>query len=80
MNYMNDEDKAEILVLRGLGYTQEEIAREIGVTKEAIDYHLGKFKERANKVGANRAYSEIMLLAGPNFALQNVLKTIFSIE
>ncbi|MBU2559869.1 hypothetical protein KKA03_03150 [archaeon] len=77
---MNNEDKAEIVVLRGLGYTQEEIANKIGVTKEAVSYHLGKFKDRANEVGVNRAYSEIMLLAGPNFALQNVLKTIFSLE
>jgi len=51
--------RADIMLLRGLGYSITEIA-------------VNKFKERAEKVGYQWAFVEILLQAGPAYPLFSV--------
>jgi len=51
-----------MMYLRAIGLSQEEIAKDLGVTQEAISYNLRKVKERATTEGPLAPFS--MLLAG----------------
>ncbi len=48
--------------LRSIGFTQKEIANELGVTQEAISYNLRKMKERVASEGLLTPF--MMYLAG----------------
>jgi len=51
-----------MMYLRAIGLSQEEIAKDLGVTQESISYNLRKIKERATTEGPLAPFS--MLLAG----------------
>lgn len=56
------EKLGRMMYLRSIGLSQEEIAKELGVTQEAISYNLRKIKERAAVGGSLTPF--FMLLAG----------------
>lgn len=56
------EKLGRMMYLRSIGFSQEEIGKEIGVTQEAISYNLRKIKERATEEGTLTPF--FMLLAG----------------
>jgi len=62
---LSPEDRADIFILRGLGYTTKEIAEKLGVTEPTVSYHISRFRERAEKVSPKWAFMEIILQAGP---------------
>jgi|GEM_PF-3279056 len=65
-----------VMYLRSIGLTQEEIAKELGVTQEAISYNLRKIKERATSEGPTTPF--LMLLAGATDAgLGNFAEFLF---
>ena len=59
---MTYEKMARLVYLRSIGFTEEEIARELGVSQEVISYNLKKIKERAAIEGPIAPFS--IFLAG----------------
>lgn len=51
-----------MMYLRSIGLTQKEIAKELGVTQEAISYNLRKMKKRVTSEGPLAPF--MMYLAG----------------
>ncbi len=52
---------AAIMKLRGLGWSQKEIAETVGASQQVIAYHLKKLKEESKKVGVDDAFSAAIL-------------------
>ena len=48
---------ASILKLRGLGWTQKEIADTIGASQQVVAYHLKKLREEPKEKGADYVFS-----------------------
>ena len=69
-------DKADIVVLRGLGYSGDDIAERLSVTSDAIYYWLAKYKRRSEQVGPVWAFIEVMIQAGPAYPLLAALRGI----
>jgi len=59
------QDKADIAIMRAVGFTNREIAQKLKVSEPTVSYHLAKFRERAQQVSAQWALAEIILAAGP---------------
>jgi len=64
---LSPEEKADICLLKAVGFTNQEIAEELGVTEAAIRYHLEKLKRRAKEVSPEWALAEVLLGAGPGY-------------
>ena len=52
---------ASILKLRGLGWTQKEIADTIGASQQVVAYHLKKLREESKEKGADDVFSAALL-------------------
>ena len=52
---------AKMVQLRGLGYSLEEIATEIGLSKSAVAYQLQKLKEASQKSKADEVFNAAIL-------------------
>ena len=52
---------ASILKLRGLGWTQKEIADTIGASQQVVAYHLKKLREESKERGADDVFSSALL-------------------
>jgi len=44
---VTERDLLQMVIMRGLGFTQEEIARRLGISQNAVSYYLEKFRQRA---------------------------------
>ena len=51
MSKLTKTDIATLVKMRGIGYSQSEIAKKLGVTQASIQYNLVRIKERAEKEG-----------------------------
>lgn len=56
MTKLTAEQINELIKLRGLGYTQEEIADRIGVSKATIGFRLRRLHEIAEKEGIDHLF------------------------
>ena len=72
---------AKIVQLRGLGFSLEEIAVEVGLSKSAVAYQLQKLKDASKKSKADEVFNAALIagLAGAAagigvFALLELLK------
>ena len=52
---------ASILKLRGLGWTQKEIADTIGASQQVVAYHLKKLREESKEKGEDDVFSAALL-------------------
>ena len=52
--------RAQIVMLRGLGYTQKEISQKLGVSQSTVSYTLADVREKAGEEGDEAAYTAIM--------------------
>lgn len=52
---------AEVMKLRGLGYTQEEIAKRLKINQGVVQYRLKQLKKRAEEEGINTVFFELMM-------------------
>jgi len=52
---------ASIMKLRGLGWSQKEIAETLGASQQVVAYHLKKLREKSKKVGVDDAFSAAIL-------------------
>ena len=46
---LNQEEIATIVKLRGLGYTQQEIADHLRISKKTVQNHLSRIREEADQ-------------------------------
>ena len=61
---LSERDIGEIVKLRGLGYSQQEIADRLGVTAGTISYQLQRINKIAKADGDNSALVTFLLGAG----------------
>ncbi len=52
---------ASIMKLRGLGWSQKEIAETIGASQQVIAYHLKKLREQSKEKGVDDVFSAAIL-------------------
>lgn len=60
-------ERAKIVKMRGLGYSQAEIAEPLGVSQSAIQYQLARINKQARKYGDDDVF--ISLLASENLEI-----------
>lgn len=60
MRTIKDEDIFKLVVLRGLGYNQSEIAKMLGVSQTTITYRLGKIKKLSQEKGVENVFRNIV--------------------
>jgi len=70
-----------MLVKRAMGFRQEEIARELGVSQNTVKYYLKKIRERAEEEGLPLVFYSIVLgpLGAPIVAaatLERILRDV----
>ncbi|SVC48392.1 uncharacterized protein METZ01_LOCUS301246 [marine metagenome] len=58
---LSPQQIASILKLRGLGWTQKEIADTIGASQQVVAYHLKKLREESKEKGADDVFSSALL-------------------
>ena len=58
---MDPRKIAEMLKLRALGWSQEEIAEAIGTSRQVIGYQLKKLKEESMKKGSNEVFQAALI-------------------
>ena len=58
---MDPREIAEMLKLRALGWSQEEIAEAIGTSRQVIGYQLKKLKEESLKKGSNEVFQAALI-------------------
>ena len=78
---LNPKELAKMLKLRALGWSQSEIAEELGKSQQVIAYQLKKLKKESKKKGADEVFNAALIggLAGAAagisvFALLELLK------
>ena len=73
---LNSTKKADILILRAVGYSTREIAEKLGVSQQLVSYHLTKVKKRAEETNPLWAFMEVLMKAGPGYPLISTLTTL----
>ena len=58
---LTPQQVASIMKLRGLGWSQKEIAETLGASQQVIAYHLKKLREKSKEVGVDDAFSAAIL-------------------
>ena len=58
---MSPQQIASILKLRGIGWSQKEIADTIGASQQVVAYHLKKMKEESKQKGVDDVFSTALL-------------------
>ena len=58
---LSPQQIASILKLRGLGWTQKDIADTIGASQQVVAYHLKKLREASKEKGADDVFSAALL-------------------
>ena len=60
MKELRDKLLFKLVVLRGLGYKQKEIAKILSVSQTTVAYRLGKLRELAVRRGIEEAFRDIV--------------------
>ena len=68
---------AQIVKMRGLGYSQSEIAKKLNVSQSAIQYQLQRIKKRAQKDGEDDTLFALLLGAGLGISAGLLLAKLF---
>jgi predicted transcriptional regulator len=61
---LSDSEVARIVVMRGVGFSQNEIAKELDITQGAVSYNLKQLRARAQKDGLEMAYVGVLAAGG----------------
>ena len=72
---LTERDIGEIVKLRGLGYSQQEIADKLGVTAATISYQLKRINKIAKADGDNSAIVTFLVGAGLGLILASLLSS-----
>lgn len=74
---LTPKEIAQIVKMRGLGYSQAEIAEELGVSQSAIQYQLQRIKKRAQKEGGDDTLIALLMGAGLGISAGFILAKLF---
>ena len=58
---LSPQQIASILKLRGIGWSQKEIAETIGESQQVVAYHLKKLREESKQTSADDVFSSALL-------------------
>ena len=58
---LSPQQIASLMKLRGIGWTQKEIADTIGASQQVVAYHLKKMREDSRQKGADDVFSAALL-------------------
>ena len=58
---LSPQQIASILKLRGIGWSQKEIADPIGASQQVVAYHLKKMRDASRQKGADDVFSAALL-------------------
>ena len=61
---MTDRDIGEIVKLRGLGFSQQEISKKIGFSQSSIAHRLRQLRKKALKNGVDKTFTGILFNTG----------------
>ncbi|MFZ3384716.1 MAG: sigma factor-like helix-turn-helix DNA-binding protein [Candidatus Methanoperedens sp.] len=73
---LTHEEIRQIIQMRGLGYSQQEIADELGISRKTVENHLSRLREQAEEAeegGLDNLFWGILLGAGALALLANLL-------
>ena len=57
---LSDREVSKIVMMRGLGFSQSEIAGELEITQGAVSYNLKKLKREVGVDGLESAFTRVM--------------------
>jgi predicted transcriptional regulator len=67
--------EGKIMKMRALGYSQEEIAREMGITQSAVSQRIQGIRKKAQELGSDdKAFWGLLLGLGAAYLLSKVLE------
>ena len=58
---LSPQQIASLLKLRGIGWSQKEIADTIGASQQVVAYHLKKMREESKQTSADDVFSSALL-------------------
>ena len=61
---LTEREIADIVKMRGLGYSQTEIAKHLKVSQSAVQYQLARIRERAQRDGDDNTFAALLIAAG----------------
>ena len=62
---LNNRDIAEIVKLRGLGFSQTDIGKRLGVKQSAVQYQLARINKRARNEGIEDVFLALIVSSVP---------------
>jgi len=69
--------EGKLMQLRALGYTQEEIAQQLGITQSAVSQRISNIRNLAEtKKNDDKAFWELLLGLGAVYLLGKVLEDV----
>jgi len=72
---LTETDIGEIVKLRGLGYSQKEIAERLGVSPATISYQLNRINEIAKRDGDDNTLLAFLFGAGLGLLVASILNS-----
>ena len=60
MSKLNNTQIADLIMYRGVGFSQSKIAEKLGVSQSAIQYHLAKIKAECMLDGVEQTFFDIL--------------------
>lgn len=73
---LTHEEIRQIIQMRGLGYSQQDIANELGISRKTVENHLSRLREQAEKAGEDNGLDNLfwgILLGAGAIALLSAL-------
>ena len=82
MGKLTRSDLIRMMIMRSLGYSQEEIANHLGITQNTVSYYLKKFREKAQRDGPTTAFWSLVFgpLGAPAVLFGEVNKILSELE
>lgn len=56
---LSQDEIRKIIQMRGLGYTQQEIAEHLGVSRKTVENHLRKLREQAEEAEEDNSLDDL---------------------
>ena len=67
---MGPKQFADLVFLKGVGYSNEEVAEKLDVSVRTIQRHLSELKEEAGRTNPQQVVARIIIEAGPEYILR----------
>ena len=69
---INEYDR-QIMKMRALGYSQEEIAERIGVTQSAVSQRMQKIRRQAESKDVDKAFWDLVIGLGAAYLIAKLI-------